>query len=95
VSGGWRWGQDQGECRGGILGVVTETRGDLLDARPAQEADCGITQEGHHRRSLPGVQGALVLTEGDILGAMEVILNVPAAMHLKGKDCQLAQSSQS
>jgi hypothetical protein len=77
------------------LGVVAETRGDLLDACPAQEADRGIPEEGHHGRPLPGVEGALVLAEGDILGAMEHILNVPATMHLKGKDCQLGQSSQS
>jgi hypothetical protein len=62
-------------CWGGILGVLSEKRGDLLDARPAQEADGGITQEGHHRRFLPGMEGALVLAEGDILGAMHIILS--------------------
>ena len=43
----------------------------------------------------PFVESALVLAEGDILRAMHVVLNVPATMHLKGKDCQLVQSSQS
>ena len=87
VSGGWRWSKDESERWGGVLGVVAETRGNLLDARAAQEADGGITQEGHHRRSLPFVEGALVLAEGDILRAMQVVLDAPVVPFEREEAC--------
>ena len=70
--------------------VLSEKRGDLLGARPTQEADGDTTQEGHHRRPLPGMEGALVLAEGNILGGMHVILDastVPFERQEAGGPC--------
>ena len=67
--------------------MVAETGGNLLDACAAQEADGGITQEGHHRRSLPFVEGALVLAEGDILRAMQVVLDAPVVPFEREEAC--------
>ena len=80
VSGGRGRGKDQRECRGGVLGVLAQAGGDLLDACPAEEADGGVAQEGCHRRPLPFVQGALVLPQRDILDALQPVLDrrVPA-----------------
>lgn len=67
-------------ARGGVLRVLAQAGGDLVDACPAEEADGDIVEEGHHRGPLPAVQGALVLTERDILDAMQAVLDrrVPA-----------------
>ena len=75
MAGGWS--NDQGDGRVGVLGVFAQTRGNLVDARSVEETEGGITEEGHHDGPLPSMEGALVLTERDILGSMQAVLNRP------------------
>ena len=53
-----RGGEDERDRGCGVLGVLAEAGGDLVDAGAAQEADGGVAQEGHHGRPLPAVEGA-------------------------------------
>ena len=55
--------------------MLAKACGDVADACPTEETDGGIPEEGHHRGALPGMQGALVLPERDILDAMQAGLD--------------------
>ena len=79
ASGGRGWSNDEGDGRVWVLGVLTQARGNLVDTRSPQEAEGGVTEEGHHGRALPGMEGALVLAQGEVLGSMQAVLDRPMA----------------
>ena len=80
ASGSWGRGDDPRDGRGGVLGVLAQARGDLVDACSAEEAEGGIAEEGHDGRALPGVEGAPVLAERHVLDAVQLVLDGPVAV---------------
>ena len=74
MSGEWR-GKDEGDSRGGVLGVLGQAGGKLLDACTPQQANGGIPWDGHHGRPLSAVQGASVLPQRDILDPVQPALS--------------------
>ena len=57
--------------------MVAQAGRDALDVSTMQPANSRIPQQGHDERSLSVMHQALVLAEGDILGAMQPVFNGP------------------
>ncbi len=66
-----------------------QLRGDAVDASTVEQAHGRIPQERHDRRSLPNMNQAGILTEGDVFAAMQAILDAPVA----APQCQQSRRS--
>lgn len=60
-----------------MLAMVAQARTDLADARPVQQADGRVAQQGHDGGPLATMDQAGILAQGDIRDAVQSILNPP------------------